>query len=132
MANLPTLVKTVGKNTGILTSNQAPNAVSSGKDFIYSVFSGVSKMLSPQTYSGENLTRQMLKNTNIAKDVANGKVVKNGRGKKGVYEGIGHMDRLKLAHMNSDGTYNKAAIAGSFLTTGAAVGTGVHWALDDD
>ncbi len=89
-------------------------------------------MLSPQTYSGENLTRQMLKNTNIAKDVASGKVVKNGRGKKGVYEGISHMDRLRLAHMNSDGTYNKAAIAGSFLTAGAAVGTGVHLAFGDD
>ena len=132
MANLPALIKTTGKNTGILTSNQPANAVSSGKDFIYSVFSGVSKMMSPQTYSGENLTRQMLKNTNIAKDVANGNVIKNGRGKKGVYEGIGHMDRLKLAHMNSDGTYNKAAIAGSFLTAGAAAGTGVHLAFGDD
>lgn len=131
MANLPALVKTVGKNTGILSSNQAPNAVSSGKDFAYSIISGVSKMLSPQTYTGRNVNRAMLKKTGIAKDVAEGRVTK-GRGKDGVYEGVSHMDRLKLAHMNSDGTYNKSAIAGSILTAGAAVSGATHAAFGED
>ena len=139
MANLPAVLKAgsstiskSGKNFNILSSNEAANPIRSDGDFLYSMFSGISKMLSKQTYTPKNLNKKMLRKTNIAKDLSEGRVTKNGRGKNGVYEGISHMDRLKLAHMNADGTYNKKAIAGSLLTATAGISGATHIAFGDD
>lgn len=117
------------KGEPILMSNAPVNRVSSGTDFMYSIFSGISKMLSPQSYTKKNLTRGMKKRTNIARDYANGKITRN---EKGEFEGISHLDRLKLAHMNKDGTYNKAAIAGSSLVAFGGLSAATHMVGGDE
>ena len=122
MANLPAvLIPKAGEI--IMGSNKAVNGfnlLGSAKNFTKSLFSGVGRM--GQSYNSKNMTRAMRKRTGIAKDVADGKVTKN---EKGFYDGISAKDRIKLAHMNADGTYNKTAIAGSALTVGiGAAGLG--------
>ncbi|MBM6761662.1 hypothetical protein [Megamonas hypermegale] len=98
------------KNTTILEGNKAINEIKSLKDNPEEYFSGVKSLWNNQ-YNVNNYSKTALNKAGVNID----------KGSNIIYDGEQNMtnltwaNKLKLAHLNKDGTWNKKAIAGSAL-----------------